>query len=425
MSSTIKSVRAIEILDSRGNPTVRVFVTLEDGTKVSASVPSGASTGENEAVELRDGEERYGGKGVRKACANVNSIIAPELAGLDASEQAMIDRLMIELDGTDNKSRLGANAILGVSMAVAKAAAESEGSELYRYIGGTEARRIPVPCMNILNGGEHADNSVDFQEFMAVPHGAPSFKEGLRYVAETFHTLKKILESKGYATSVGDEGGFAPNLKSNEEAVELIIEAIEKSGYEPGVDISIAIDSAATSFCTDKKGRYDLKWSGAGEMSSDDLIELAEEWVRKYPIILWEDPLAEEDWEGFANFTRRLGEKIEVVGDDIFVTNTRFITRGIKEGTANASLIKLNQIGTVSETVDAVRLCLENGWRAFLSHRSGETADTFLADFAVAMGSGHLKSGSASRSERLAKYNRLLEIEDELGSNALYYWKRP
>ncbi len=424
MSGTIKSVRAIEILDSRGNPTVRVFVTLEDGTKVSASVPSGASRGENEAVELRDGEERYGGKGVRKACANVNGIIAPELAGLDASEQAMIDRLMIELDGTDNKSRLGANAILGVSMAVAKAAAESEGVELYRYIGGAEARRIPVPCMNILNGGEHADNSVDFQEFMAVPHGAPSFKEGLRYVAETFHRLKKILESKGYATSVGDEGGFAPNLKSNEEAVELIIEAIEKSGYEPGVDISIAIDSAATSFCSDKKGRYDLKWSGAGEMSSDDLIELAEEWVRKYPIILWEDPLAEEDWEGFAQFTRRLGDKIEVVGDDIFVTNSRFITRGIKESTANASLIKLNQIGTVSETVDAVRLCIQSGWRAFLSHRSGETADTFLADFAVAMGCGHLKSGSASRSERLAKYNRLLEIEDELGSNAQYYWKQ-
>ncbi len=424
MSGTIKSVCAIEILDSRGNPTVRVFVTLEDGTKVSASVPSGASRGENEAVELRDGEERYGGKGVRKACANVNSIIAPELAGLDASEQAMIDRLMIELDGTDNKSRLGANAILGVSMAVAKAAAESEGVELYRYIGGAEARRIPVPCMNILNGGEHADNSVDFQEFMAVPHGAPSFKEGLRYVAETFHRLKKILESKGYATSVGDEGGFAPNLKSNEEAVELIIEAIEKSGYEPGVDISIAIDSAATSFCSDKKGRYDLKWSGAGEMSSDDLIELAEEWVRKYPIILWEDPLAEEDWEGFAQFTRRLGDKIEVVGDDIFVTNSRFITRGIKESTANASLIKLNQIGTVSETVDAVRLCIQSGWRAFLSHRSGETADTFLADFTVAMGCGHLKSGSASRSERLAKYNRLLEIEDELGSNAQYYWKQ-
>ncbi len=424
MSATIKSVRAIEILDSRGNPTVRVFVTLEDGTKASASVPSGASTGENEAVELRDGEERYGGKGVLKACANVNTLIAPELVGLDASKQMMIDRLMIELDGTENKSRLGANAILGVSMAVAKAAAESEGVELYHYIGGAEARRIPVPCMNILNGGEHADNSVDFQEFMAVPHGAPSFKEGLRYVAETFHRLKKILESKGYATSVGDEGGFAPNLKSNEEAVELIIEAIEKSGYEPGVDISIAIDSAATSFSTDKKGRYNLKWSGAGEMSSDDLIELAQKWVKKYPIILWEDPLAEKDWLGFAKFTQVLGENIEVVGDDIFVTNTDFITRGIREKTANASLIKLNQIGTVTETVDAVKLCIQSGWRAFLSHRSGETADTFLADFAVAMGCGHLKSGSASRSERLAKYNRLLEIEDELGSNAQYYWKQ-
>ncbi|BBG65937.1 enolase [Hydrogenimonas sp.] len=425
-SCTIENLRAIEVLDSRGNPTVRVFVSLEDGTRASASVPSGASRGENEAVELRDGDaDRYGGKGVLKACRSVNEVIAPQLRGLDASEQAMIDRLMIELDGTENKSRLGANAILGVSMAVAKAAAQSEGSELYRYIGGSEARRVPVPCMNILNGGEHADNSVDFQEFMAVPHGAPSFSEGLRYVAETFHTLKKILESKGYATSVGDEGGFAPNLKSNEEAVELIIEAVERSGYEPGVDISIAIDSAATSFCTGKKGHYDLRWSGAGRMSSDDLIELAQKWVQKYPIILWEDPLAEEDWEGFAKFTDALGDKIEVVGDDIFVTNTKFITRGIEEGTANASLIKLNQIGTVTETVDAVRLCLENGWRAFLSHRSGETADTFLADFAVAMGSGHLKSGSASRSERLAKYNRLLEIEDGLGSDALYYWKRP
>ncbi len=422
--STIKGLRAIEVLDSRGNPTVRTFITLEDGTRTSASVPSGASTGEYEAVELRDGDpQRYGGKGVKKACANVNEIITPELIGLDAAEQTMIDRLLIEMDGTANKSRLGANAILSVSMAIAKAAALSEGSELYRYLGGSQAVRIPVPCMNILNGGEHADNSVDFQEFMAVPHGAPSFGEGLRYVAETFHTLKKILEARGYATSVGDEGGFAPNLKSNEEAMELIIEAIEKCGYEPGIDISIAIDSAATSFCIDKKGRYDLKWSGAGEMSSDDLIELAQRWVQKYPIILWEDPLAEEDWEGFAKFTKTLGDKIEVVGDDIFVTNTKFIRRGIKEHTANASLIKLNQIGTVTETAEAVRLCLENGWRAFISHRSGETADTFLADFAVAMGSGHLKSGSASRSERLAKYNRLLEIEADLGTNALYCWK--
>ena len=420
----ITSIRALEILDSRGNPTVRVFVTLADGTRVSASVPSGASTGEYEAVELRDGDpKRYGGKGVLKACTHVNEIIAPEILGLRATEQAAIDRLMIELDGTDNKSRLGANAILGVSMAVAKAAAVSEGAELYRYLGGAEARRIPVPCMNILNGGEHADNSVDFQEFMAVPHGAPSFSEGLRYVAETFHTLKKLLEARGLATSVGDEGGFAPNLKSNEEAIEIIIEAIEKSGYRPGEEISIAIDSAATSFAVGKKGRYELKWSGGGTLSSEEMIELAERWVDKYPIILWEDPLAEEDWEGFAKFTRALGDKIEVVGDDIFVTNTRFIRRGIEEHTANASLIKLNQIGSVTETVDAVRLCLEHGWRAFLSHRSGETADTFLADFAVAMESGHLKSGSASRSERLAKYNRLLEIEAELGDDALYYWK--
>ena len=423
-ATSIADIGAIEILDSRGNPTVRVFVTLEDGTRVSASVPSGASTGEYEAVELRDGDPaRYGGKGVLKACNNVNEVIAPALKGMDAREQLLIDRTMIDLDGTENKAHLGANAILGVSMAVAKAAAAAEGEELYRYLGGSEARRLPVPCMNILNGGEHADNSVDFQEFMAVPHGAPSFSEGLRYVAETFHTLKKILEAKGYSTAVGDEGGFAPNLKSNEEAIELIVEAIEKSGYKPGIDISIAIDSAATSFSTDKKGHYNLRWSGAGEMTSDDLIVLAKEWVAKYPIILWEDPLAEEDWEGFAKFTAELGDKIEVVGDDIFVTNTKFIRRGIEEHTANASLIKLNQIGSVTETVDAVRLCIEHGWRAFLSHRSGETADTFLADFAVAMGTGHLKSGSASRSERLAKYNRILEIEAQLGADALYYWK--
>ena len=423
--STISGLKAIEILDSRGNPTVRVFVTLEDGTKVSASVPSGASTGEHEAVELRDGDpSRYGGKGVLRACANVNEIIAPDLVGLDALEQAMIDRLMIELDGTENKSRLGANAILGVSMAVAKAAAQSRGIDLYRYLGGSEARRLPVPCMNILNGGEHADNSVDFQEFMAVPLGADSFSEGLRYVSETFHALKKILESKGYSTAVGDEGGFAPNLKSNEEAMELIIEAIEEAGYEPGVDISIAIDSAASSFVVGKSGRYDLKWSGGGVVTTDEMIDMAKRWVEKYPIVLWEDPLAEEDWEGFAKFTKELGDKIEVVGDDIFVTNTKFIRKGIREHTANAALIKLNQIGTVTETVDAVRMCIEGGWRAFLSHRSGETCDTFLADFAVAMGSGHLKSGSASRSERLGKYNRLLEIEDDLGSSALYYWRQ-
>ncbi len=422
--STIKGIDAVEILDSRGNPTVRVMMTLEDGTYASASVPSGASTGEYEAHELRDGDaKRYGGKGVLTACANVTDQIAPVLVGMDAAEQAVIDRTMIELDGTEDKNRLGANAILGVSMAAAKAAALSRRMPLYRYLGGAEARRLPVPCMNILNGGEHADNSVDFQEFMAVPHGAPTFSEGLRYVAETFHTLKTLLHERGLATSVGDEGGFAPNLGSNEAAIELIVEAVEKSGYRPGEDISIAIDSAATSFSTDKKGQYDLKWSGAGKMDSDGLIALAKEWVEKYPIILWEDPLAEEDWEGFARFTAALGEKIEVVGDDIFVTNTKFISRGIAESTANASLIKLNQIGTVTETVEAVRLCEEHGWRAFLSHRSGETADTFLADFAVAMQSGHLKSGSASRSERLAKYNRLVEIEHALGEDAKYYWK--
>lgn len=422
--SSIKLIDAVEILDSRGNPTVRVLMELEDGTEVSASVPSGASTGEYEAHELRDGDpERYGGKGVLKVCANVTEQIAPTLIGMDASQQAMIDRTMIELDGTENKSRLGANAILGVSMAAAKAAAQSHHMPLYRYLGGAEARRLPVPCMNILNGGEHADNSVDFQEFMAVPHGAPTFSEGLRYVAETFHALKKLLHEKGLATSVGDEGGFAPNLGSNEEAIELIVEAIEKSGYRPGEDISIAIDSAATSFSTDKKGHYDLRWSGAGKMDSDQMIALAKEWVAKYPIILWEDPLAEEDWGGFAKFTAALGDRIEVVGDDIFVTNTKFIARGIEEQAANASLIKLNQIGTVTETVEAVRLCEEHGWRAFLSHRSGETADTFLADFAVAMQSGHLKSGSASRSERLAKYNRLIEIEHALGNDAQYYWK--
>jgi enolase len=424
LNTTIKSVKALEILDSRGNPTVRVLMELEDGTKVSSSVPSGASTGEYEAVELRDNDpERYDGKGVRKAVSNVNKQLATLVVGMDAREQAKIDGAMIELDGTQNKSNLGANAILGVSMAAAKAAAASSGVELFRYLGGTDARRIPVPCMNILNGGEHADNSVDFQEFMAVPIGAPSFSEGLRYVAQTFHALKKILASRGLATSVGDEGGFAPDLSSNEEAMELIIEAIEKAGFEAGHDIMIGIDSAATSFCSDKKGMYDLKWSGAGLKTSDEMITLAKEWVEKYPIIFWEDPLAEEDWEGFAKFTAALGKKIEVIGDDIFVTNTKFISRGIKEQTANASLIKLNQIGTVTETIDAVQMCRDNGWRYLLSHRSGETADTFLADFAVAMDGGHLKTGSASRSERLAKYNRLLEIEMLLEGSAQYSWK--
>ena len=424
LNNKISGIRAMEILDSRGNPTVRVYLELSDGTQAVASVPSGASTGENEAVELRDGDKkRYAGKGVLKAVENVNKVLAPALLGMNAHEQSVIDHKMIEIDGTKNKSNLGANAILGVSMAVARAAATSAGIPLYQYLGGAGARRIPVPCMNILNGGAHADNSVDFQEFMAVPIGAPNFREGLRYVAETFHTLKGILKNRGLSTGVGDEGGFAPNLDSNEDVIETIIQAIEKAGFKPGKDIAIAIDNAASSFCTDNKDHYDLKWSGAGKMDSNGLIDLAEEWVSKYPIVLWEDPLAENDWEGFKKFTTRLGDKIEVVGDDNFVTNVRYIARGIKEGTANSALIKLNQIGTVSETIEAVRMCRDAGWRYFISHRSGETTDTFLADFAVAMDGRHLKTGSASRSERLAKYNRLMEIEQELGGTAFYYWK--
>ncbi len=424
MAGKITAIRAMEILDSRGNPTVRVFVHLDDGTVASASVPSGASTGENEAIELRDGDKaRYLGKGVLKAVANVNDKLGPALIGRQAADQVAIDRLMIDLDGTANKAKLGANAILGISMAVARAAADSLRIPLYRYLGGTAARRIPVPAMNIINGGAHADNSVDIQEFMAVPLGAPTFSEGLRSVAETFHNLKKILKSRGLSTGVGDEGGFAPNLKSNEDALETIIEAIEQAGYRPGRDISISLDSAASSFSTDLTSNYNLKRSGAGPMTSADLIALGEEWVHKYPIVSWEDPLAENDWEGFRLFTERLGNRIDIVGDDIFVTNTRYIDRGIKEKTANSVLIKLNQIGTVTESIDAVRMCRDAGWRYFISHRSGETEDTFLADFAVAMDGGQIKTGSASRSERIAKYNRLLEIEQELGKSALYYWR--
>lgn len=414
----------MEILDSRGNPTVRVFVILSDGTNVVASVPSGASTGENEAVELRDGDKsRYAGMGVLRAVKNVNDEICPLLIGMNVNQQTLIDRKMIELDGTFNKSKLGANAILGVSMAVARAAAVSSDIPLYQYLGGTETRKLPVPCMNILNGGEHADNNVDIQEFMAVPVGAPTFSEGLRYISETFHVLKKILKKRGLSTGVGDEGGFAPNLKSNEDAIETIIQAIGKAGYTPGKDIAIALDSAANSFAIDNKGNYDLKCSAGGKMSSNDLIKLAEEWVSKYPIVLWEDPLAESDWDGFKKFTDRLGKRIDVVGDDIFVTNTKYIRRGITENTANSTLIKLNQIGTVTETIDAVQMCRDAGWRYLISHRSGETEDPFLADFAVAMNGGHIKSGSASRSERIAKYNRLLEIERELGDRAEYFWK--
>jgi len=419
MTDKIKTVRALEILDSRGNPTLRVRVTLETGVTASASVPSGASTGENEALELRDGDrKRYGGKGVLKAVANVNQIIAPKLLGMDPVRQAEIDRLMIEMDGTPNKGTLGANAILGVSMAVARAAAMSAGLPLYAYLGGPRAVRLPAPMMNILNGGKHADNSVDFQEFMVMPVGAPSFAEALRYGAETFHALKAILKKKGYATSVGDEGGFAPNLKSNDEACEVILEAIGAAGYKAGRDVAIALDPAASSFYED--GVYNLAKSGQGKKTSAEMTALYKTWVDKYPIVSIEDGLAETDWEGFREHTAALGGRIQIVGDDIYVTNTRFIARGIQEKTTNAVLIKLNQIGTVSETIEAIEMCRKAGWGYVISHRSGETEDDFLADFAVAMGGGQIKTGSACRSERIAKYNRLLEIEAELGKVAAF-----
>ena len=419
MNQSIKSVSAMEIVDSRGNPTLRAFVTLNNGISVSASVPSGASTGENEAVELRDGDKnRYGGKGVLKAVKNVNKLIAPKLVGMDPSKQAEIDKLMIALDGTSNKGKLGANALLGVSMAVSKAAAMAADLPLYAYIGGTGAVRLPVPMMNILNGGKHADNSVDFQEFMVMPVGAPSFTEALRAGAETFHALKGILKKKDYATSVGDEGGFAPNLKSNEEACDVIVEAIEAAGYKPGKDIGIALDPASSSFY--ENGKYVLSKSGQGSKNSSQMTALYEAWSKKYPIISIEDGLAENDWAGFREHTARLGGKIQIVGDDLFVTNTKFIARGIKEKAANAVLIKLNQIGTVTETIEAIQMCQKAGWGYVISHRSGETEDTFMADFAVAMGGGQIKTGSACRSERIAKYNRLLEIEAELGSVAVF-----
>jgi len=419
MSPKIKSVRAIEILDSRGNPTVRVFVELDNGVITSASVPSGASTGENEAVELRDGDKkRYGGKGVLKAVSHVNKLIAPKILGMDPVRQAEIDFLIIELDGTSNKGKLGTNAILGVSMAVARAAASNAGLPLYTYLGGLGAVRIPVPMMNILNGGKHAENSVDFQEFMVMPIGAPTFAEALRYGAETFHALKEILKKNGYATGVGDEGGFAPDLKSNDEACQVIVEAIKAAGYQPGQDIAIALDPAASSFF--EGGIYNLAKSGQGKKTSAEMVSLYKTWVDKYPIVSIEDGLAENDWAGFRQQAAEQGERIQIVGDDIFVTNTSFITRGIKEKTANAVLIKLNQIGTVTETIEAIHLCREAGWGFVVSHRSGETEDSFLADFAVAMGGGQIKTGSASRSERIAKYNRLLEIEAELGKAAVF-----
>lgn len=421
MKRRIVSVRAMQILDSRGNPTLKAYVTLDNGITGSASVPSGASTGENEAMELRDGDRRrYGGKGVAKAVENVKDVIARKLLFMDPTRQAQIDHMMMELDGTTDKSNLGANAILSVSMAVARAAAEACGIPLYAYLGGSGPVRIPVPMMNILNGGKHADNSVDFQEFMIVPIGAPTFAEALRYGAETFHALRDALKAKGYSTSVGDEGGFAPDLKSNEEACELIVEAIRAAGYGPGKDIAIALDPAATSFFRD--GFYHLERSGRGKKSSSEMTELYKAWMREFPIVSIEDGLDEMDWDGFRDMTSTLGENVQIVGDDIYVTNCRFIERGIRERTTNAVLIKLNQIGTITETMEAVNLCRMAGWGFVVSHRSGETEDSFIADFAVAMGGGQIKSGSVCRSERVAKYNRLLEIEAE-EERSVFHWQ--
>jgi enolase len=411
-----------EILDSRGNPTVEADVHLRDGAFGRAAVPSGASTGEHEAVELRDGDKRrYLGKGVLQAVENINAVIARELGGHEASNQSEIDERMIALDGTPNKGRLGANAILAVSMAVCRAAAHSAHVPLYRYLGGLQARVLPVPMMNVLNGGVHADNTVDLQEFMIMPVGAESFAQALRMGAETFHTLKKVLKDRGYNTSVGDEGGFAPSLKSNVEAVEVLLEAIEKAGYSPGHDICIALDPASSEMFQD--GRYVFFKSDKSKKSSDDMIKLYADWVRQYPIISIEDGLAQDDWEGWKALTEELGDKIQLVGDDVFVTNTERLERGIEEGTANSILIKLNQIGTVTETINAIELARRHGWTAVVSHRSGETEDAFIADFTVGMGTGQIKTGSASRSDRIAKYNQLLRIEEELGESAEFLGK--
>lgn len=409
----------MEILDSRGNPTIRVRVALEGGILATASVPSGASTGENEAVELRDGDTaRYGGKGVLKAVDNVNRMIAPKLIGFDPSRQTWVDDLLLELDGTPSKKHLGANAILGVSMAVAKAAAMRAGLPLYTYLGGAGATRLPMPMMNILNGGKHADNSLDFQEFMIVPVGAPSFSEAIRFGSETFHALKKILTRRKLRTGVGDEGGFAPDLKSNEEACDLILEAILAAGFTPGHDIALAIDPASSSFWVD--GDYNLERSGGGRKSSDEMTDIYARWIKKYPIVSLEDGLSENDWSGWQKHTARLGQSIQIVGDDNYCTNTKLIARGIREKATNAVLIKLNQIGTITETVAAIDLCRQAGWGFVISHRSGETEDSFMADFAVAMGGGQIKTGSVCRGERIAKYNRLMEIEMELGTAARF-----
>jgi enolase len=419
MDLAIKEIHGREILDSRGNPTVEAEVRLTSGAIGRAAVPSGASTGEHEAVELRDGDKsRYQGKGVIKAIANIRTHIAPALSFMDASHQRALDEKMIELDGTENKRKLGANAMLAVSMAAARAAAAARDLPLYEYLGGANASLLPVPMMNILNGGAHADNNVDFQEFMVMPVGAKSFSEALRWGVETFHTLKSVLKKRGYNTAVGDEGGFAPSLKSNVEAIELVIEAIQQAGYKPGEQIAIALDPAASEFFKD--GKYVFKKSDKSAHSPEQMVRFWADWAKKYPIVSLEDGLAEDDWHGWKLLTKELGGKIQLVGDDLFVTNTKRLARGIKEGVANSILIKLNQIGTVTETLDCIELARRNGYTSVTSHRSGETEDPFIADLAVAAGTGQIKTGSASRTDRIAKYNQLLRIEEKLGAEARF-----
>jgi enolase len=417
----IAAIRAREVLDSRGNPTVEADVILESGALGRAIVPSGASTGEHEAVELRDGDKSvYLGKGVLQAVANVETVIAPELEGIDAANQRLIDQTMIALDGTPNKSKLGANAILAVSLATARAVAQTLEIPLYRYLGGVNASILPTPMLNVLNGGAHADSNVDFQEFMIMPVGADRFSEALRWSAETFHTLKGVLKKKGYNTAVGDEGGFAPSLKSNDEAIELILEAIEAAGYKPGEQISIALDPASSEFYDKDKQKYVFKKSDNRELSSEEMVNFWDNWARQYPIVSLEDGLAEDDWAGWRLLTEKLGGHIQLVGDDLFVTNVQRLQRGIEEGVANSILIKVNQIGTLTETLEAIELGRRYGYTAVMSHRSGESEDTFIADLAVATGVGQIKTGSVSRTDRIAKYNQLLRIEEELGSGATF-----
>lgn len=419
----IEVIIAREILDSRGNPTVEVEVGLTDGSFGQAAVPSGASTGKYEAVELRDKrKKRYMGKGVEKAVQNVNRVIAPVLIGIDALDQRIVDKILIELDGTSNKGRLGANATLGVSLATARAAADSVYMPLYRYIGGANACKLPMPMMNILNGGLHAANNVDLQEFMIMPIGGKTFKEALRIGAEVFHALAGVLKDKGLSTAVGDEGGFAPNLKSNDQAVEMVLSGIKKAGYHPGKDVGLALDPASSSFY--KNGKYVFSKSDKSKRSADQMIDFYADWVKRFPIFSIEDGLDENDWKGWKKMTEKLGDKIQIVGDDLFVTNTKRIAKGIKEKSANAVLIKLNQIGTLTETLDAIQMAHKVGWNAIISHRSGETEDTFIADLAVATGTGQIKTGSLCRSERICKYNQLLRIEEELGDSAEFGWEQ-